>query len=525
VSFSVLMSPKRKLSIVLLMSLLSFLSEMVHAQPFRYTATIFNEVDTLKNVEFARAEWLNNPISLLSDYNIHEGEALTENRPLYMDIFLPRGDTLTQRPAVIFVHGGAFLVGSRHNDDMVAFCDSFARRGYVTATIDYRRGMGATVYRFFGIMTGISVNEINAYRAVYRASQDGRAAVSYLRKNAGLYEIDAERIFMVGSSAGAFAALNNLYLDQPEEIPSAALNEPSLGGLDFVGYPEYRSRADAVVALWGAIANPSLIGNESTPVFLIHGKDDDIVPFAKGVPLEGTVSPNPFIQFSLPETYGSYCIDTALNNKGIYHKTWFPDNKKHEFYGVDTGEFPPEGPNLYWDTIHNKIEKFLLERFQPGAGFEIDVRGKQLTVTSQSDDNHYINWDFGDGSTGIGEQADHVYQYPGEYTVTLTICNANLACDTLSKTVTILNTAASNDISSDTGGIRIYPNPVTGQLNISGIQVPFEVTVYDITGRKRISVRLIQKSILDISELLHGIYFLEIESEDTSVFRKIIKTD
>ena len=510
---------------MLFLSLIFFLSAMVDAQPFRYTRAVFNEVDTLKNVEFARAEWLNNPISLLSDYNIHEGEAITENRPLYMDIFLPRGDTLTQRPAVIFVHGGAFLVGSRHNDDMVAFCDSFARRGYVTATIDYRRGMGATVYRFFGIMTGISVNETNAQRAVYRATQDGRAAVGYLRKNAGLYGIDSAKIFMVGSSAGAFVSLNNLYLDQSEEIPPAAMNKPSLEGLDFIGFPEYKSKADAVAALWGAIANLSLIENESIPVLLIHGKDDNIVPFAKGVPLEGSVPPNPFIQFSLPETYGSYCIDTALNNKGIYHETWFPDNKKHEFYGVDTGEFPPEGPNQYWDTIHNKIEKFLLERFQPDAGFEIAVRGKQLTVTSLSTDNHYIKWDFGDGNTGTGEQTDHIYQYTGKYTVTLTVCNANMACDTMSKTVTILNTAASNDISSDAGDIRIYPNPAAGKIYISGIQVPFEVTVYDVAGRKRINKCMAQEKILYISRLPRGIYFLEIQSRGTSVFRKIIKTD
>lgn len=505
--------------------MMSCVTLLARGQPFRYTGTVFNEVDTLKDVEFARAEWLNNPIALLSDYNIHEGEAITKNRPLYMDIFMPQGDTLTQRPAVIFVHGGAFLVGSRHNEDMIAFCDSFARRGYVTATIDYRRGMGANVSRYYGIMTGISVNEIHAHRAVYRATQDGRAAVRYLRKNAGLYGIDSTKIFMVGSSAGAFAALNNLYLDKPEEIPPGALNEPVLGGLDQIGTPGPLAKADAVAALWGAVANPAIIEQEPTPVLLIHGQNDDIVPFSKGVPLDGSVPPNPFIQFSMPETYGSYCIDTALNNRGIYHETWFPENKKHEFYGVDTGEFYPEGPNSYWDTIQNKISQFFLERFQPEAGFEISVREKQLTVAALPAGNQCTYWNFGDGYSDTGNQAGHVYQNPGIYTVTLTVCNANLACDTLSKTVSIINTTIPKNFSSDADHIRIYPNPATSMLNISGIPEPFEVKVYDLTGKIRINAGSFQGGILDISSLSRGIYFVEIQSEPASVFKKFIKTD
>ncbi|MBN1820817.1 MAG: hypothetical protein JW833_08870, partial [Prolixibacteraceae bacterium] len=60
------------------------------AQPFRYKEKVFENVDTLKEVVYAVAPWLNNliPIELLSEKNVHDGEAKTENLPLLMDIFL-----------------------------------------------------------------------------------------------------------------------------------------------------------------------------------------------------------------------------------------------------------------------------------------------------------------------------------------------------------------------------------------------------------------------------------------------------
>lgn len=70
---------------------------------------------------------------------------------------------------MIWAHPGGFLVGDKQADDMIALCDTFARRGYVTASIMYRLG--------FNPFDGQS-----AERAAYRANQDGRAAIRYRRK-------------------------------------------------------------------------------------------------------------------------------------------------------------------------------------------------------------------------------------------------------------------------------------------------------------------------------------------------------
>jgi len=60
---------------------------LVSAQAFRYHEKVFSEIDTFGNIEYARADWLNNHISLAGELQIHAGETQTENRGLFMDIF------------------------------------------------------------------------------------------------------------------------------------------------------------------------------------------------------------------------------------------------------------------------------------------------------------------------------------------------------------------------------------------------------------------------------------------------------
>ena len=55
-----------------------------------------------------------------------------------MDIYLPDGDTATNRPVIIFIHGGSFYAGDKTQTDCEDFCRAFAKRGYVTASVNYR---------------------------------------------------------------------------------------------------------------------------------------------------------------------------------------------------------------------------------------------------------------------------------------------------------------------------------------------------------------------------------------------------
>lgn len=493
-------------------------------QDFRYTGRIFDKVDTFKNVEYAQAEWLNNPIALLSDYNIHDGEQTTAVKPLLMNIFVPAEDTVSLKPTIIFSHSGAFLIGSRLADDMVAFCDSFARKGYVTATIDYRIGMGATVTRLWGsIIIGLSVDEKNAHRAAYRATQDGRAAIRYLKQNADLYGIDSSRVFLVGSSAGAIQDLSVLYLDQQHEIPDNTQTAPPLGGLDDVGPVGPDGNPDAVVAMWGATWDPAYIENKQTPLLLMHGENDNIVPFKKGIPLDGTVPDNPIVHFNMPETYGSYCIDTALTNRGIPHETYFVKDKGHEFYGVDTGMFPPEGPNEYWNIVHQKITDFLFRQIKPSIDFNFTLNENSLTTFNYADDDYFVSWDFGDGTTSRSVEPEHIYTQKGKYKVSLKVCNEIMACDTVSKQINVDVISGIEDYQAEK--IRLYPNPVSSELKISGMSSPFSIRLFDLTGRQKLQVENTTQNHIDLSRLNPGIYILHIEFGEISIVRKISKAE
>ena len=86
-------------------------------------------------------------------------------------------------PTILLIHGGGFRAGDRHGYD--GLCLRFAQQGYVAATVEYRL---APKYPFPA--------------AVY----DCKAAVRWLRANAGKYHIDPERIGVTGGSAGGCLA-------------------------------------------------------------------------------------------------------------------------------------------------------------------------------------------------------------------------------------------------------------------------------------------------------------------------------
>ena len=103
--------------------------------------------------------------------------ARRDGRDLLLDVFMPTG--AGPYPGVIVVHGGAWKSGDRAMERPLA--RQLAARGFVTATVGYRLGPDG---RF------------------PNALFDLKAAVRWLRSNAGAYRLSAARIGAVGASAG-----------------------------------------------------------------------------------------------------------------------------------------------------------------------------------------------------------------------------------------------------------------------------------------------------------------------------------
>jgi len=122
------------------------------------------------------------------------------------------------RPAVVFVHGGGFVVGSP--DDYASTIPFFVDRGYVTFNVGYR---------LFDRETGD-----NAWPTPL---EDVQQAVRWIRAHAAEFNVDPERICAVGHSAGGQLVGLLGTTDDPTD------DDPLLSGIS--------SRVDCVVALAG----------------------------------------------------------------------------------------------------------------------------------------------------------------------------------------------------------------------------------------------------------------------------------
>ncbi|MEZ4774153.1 MAG: alpha/beta hydrolase fold domain-containing protein [Bacteroidia bacterium] len=215
---------------------------------------------------------------------------------LKMDVFTPAGDTSTQRPLIVWIHGGGFYGGNKA--EIWQLCDSFTRRGYVTASISYRLGF----YRQFDPILGefqypYCHDEAELSRAVYRAMQDAKGAIRYLRGHAGQYGIDTTHVFVGGESAGGFTALHAAFRDQAAEKPATAdslppvtrsdlfgnllfsAQRPDLGAVEGVlNLNGTSARVNGIINIYGAIEDTLLIASANDPaLFQYHILQDPIV--------------------------------------------------------------------------------------------------------------------------------------------------------------------------------------------------------------------------------------------------------
>ncbi len=252
---------------------------------------------------------------------------------LTMDVYEPTGDLLSMRPLLILAHGGSFQFGDKSEADIVAMCQTFAKMGYVTCSINYRTG-------FFPI------DSVNATQAVLKATQDMKAAVRFFRKDAATsntYKIHPDYVYVGGSSAGAFMALHLAYMDKDAEFPLGLTVLNSLGGLEGTsGNPGYPSNASAVVNLCGALGDASYLEAGDVPLVSMHGNADATVPYNHAIIVS--------LGFSVMYVDGSNAIHARANNVGVY-------NPFYTFSGAD--HVPYLNDAQYLDTTINYVRDFL----------------------------------------------------------------------------------------------------------------------------------------------------------------------
>lgn len=233
---------------------------------------------------------------------------------LKMDVYYPTvpqtgaaGGRLGPTPAVLVMHGGAWIQGARQ--DMAALCRMLAAEGVLAATIDYRL---APKFRWPAML------------------DDAQTAARYLRTNAAQFNIDTNRIGAAGASAGGHMALFLGFCDtrdpKPAEYPKASSRVNAVldlfGPTDLsVDYPPSmdmiyglvlgKKRQDAAAEI-KAGSPINYLDKDDAPVFIVQGTADKVVPPKQSERLDG-----------------------ALERLGIRHEAVFVEGMTHDLNSKD----------------------------------------------------------------------------------------------------------------------------------------------------------------------------------------------
>ncbi len=151
--------------------------------------------------------------------------------PLLLDLYLPPSASPSPRPAIVVIHGGAFVGGSR--SDYAGVAAQWVERGFAVIAIDYRLDPNLN-----GPHT-----EADQLTAAADAISDAQESVRWLRAHAATYGIDTARIAAAGDSAGGAIALGLAAV--PDSHPSTS------------PYADYSASVAAAVST-GAYLTPGL---------------------------------------------------------------------------------------------------------------------------------------------------------------------------------------------------------------------------------------------------------------------------
>ncbi len=233
---------------------------------------------------------------------------------LVLDLYKPVGDDNCRRPLLVMVHGGGFIAGTKNDVDVVQICQEMAARGYVTASVHYRLGMHPlNFYEPYALcndaINPVGINKciyatdtLEFSRALYRATQDVKGAIRFLKGRYEMDSTDVQNVFVGGSSAGAITALNVAFMDLPfERLPFTDAQvdapQPDADLSSCVPAPANRSRPDlggiegtqnlngqyatvqGVADFMGGMFDLSRLAGPDTPaIYLYHRTDDLVVP-------------------------------------------------------------------------------------------------------------------------------------------------------------------------------------------------------------------------------------------------------
>jgi acetyl esterase/lipase len=253
---------------------------------------------------------------------------------LHADLAYPKHAS-APTPAIIHIHGGGWIGGDYHDGRLT----HWAHEGYFAASIEYR------------------LSNVAKWPAQI---QDCKCAVRWLRANAAKYNVDPNRIGVIGESAGGhlvdclgtMADVKAYEGDGGYPGVSSAVQAvvDFFGPTDFITPDIYSDEAkrltmglfgvprDQDEALWKSGSPVFYVAANDPPFLLVHGDADPLVPLAQ-----------------------SQVFAAALAKAGVPHQLLIVKNGVH-------GLGPQPGTQIDpgWPVIGKTVEDFFAKFLKPG---------------------------------------------------------------------------------------------------------------------------------------------------------------
>jgi para-nitrobenzyl esterase len=168
---------------------------------------------------------------------------------LVLNVVSPAADD-ARRPVVVWIHGGAFIMGSG-SQPLYNGASFAARHDIVVVTINYRLSLFGLLY--LGDLAG------EPYRQGNAALLDQLAALRWVRENIGAFGGDPARVTVMGESAGAISIGNLLGMPAARGLFDRAILQSGAAALAPPGRDAATALAREVLAELG-VDVPGLAG-------------------------------------------------------------------------------------------------------------------------------------------------------------------------------------------------------------------------------------------------------------------------
>ena len=223
-----------------------------------------------------------------------------------MDVYLPAGRSASATKAIILIHGGGWNAGDK--SDFASYISVLKQRlpGYAIFNINYRLAISPDLFP--------------------AQEMDVKAAVQFIINTSDEYQVNSNKLVLLGASAGGHLALLQAYKHDNGKVKAV---------IDFFGPTElvemYNNPPNPLVPpllqmVTGATPTTNLqlyrdsspvdfISSSSPPTFILHGGIDNIVHVSQ-----------------------SQLLSTALSGAGIQHQLVIYPNESHGWTGANLND-------------------------------------------------------------------------------------------------------------------------------------------------------------------------------------------